>query len=160
MTYLESSFQVKQQHKLSYHTILILFESYYNIELFEAHIKQYSHFCNYYQTIVNTFLRVSIDTWRDRKFSMRKFPRKKWEKLAYIHKTDNFAINYSWVYMIHHWWLYGRKLLNIPPSPKKEIKSPQYSSTGAVGGVCTLRWEDIQFHNFTASSLSRLKSKA
>ena len=31
---------------------------------------------NYYQAILNTFLRVSMDTRTDRKFSNRKFPSK------------------------------------------------------------------------------------
>ena len=30
-----------------------------------------------------------------------------WEKLEYTYETNNFAINYSWVYMISHFWLYG-----------------------------------------------------
>ena len=57
-----------------------------------------------------------------------KFPSKKRETLAYTNKTDNFTINYSWVNMIGHWWLYGRKWPNFP-SPKKEIRSAQYRSS-------------------------------
>ena len=45
------------------------------MDLFRAHIKTALTLSqNYYQTIVNTFLRFSMDTWRDRKFSKRKFP--------------------------------------------------------------------------------------
>ena len=42
--------------------------------------------------------------------------------LTYTHKTDHFALNYFWVYMIRHWWLYRSKC-SSPRSPKKEIKS-------------------------------------
>ena len=41
------------------------------------------------------------------KIPKRKILNSKWEKLACTHETDNFAINYSWVYMIGHWWRYG-----------------------------------------------------
>ena len=42
------------------------------------------------------------------KILKRKIPKYRWGKLAYTHETDNFAINYSSVYMIGYWWLYGR----------------------------------------------------
>ena len=48
---------------------------------------------------------------------------KKWEKLAYTHEADNFAINCSWVYMISHWWLYGRKWPSSP-LPKRILVPP------------------------------------
>ena len=48
---------------------------------------------------------------------------KKWEKLAYTHEADNFAINCSWVYMIGHWWLYGRKWPSSP-LPKRILVPP------------------------------------
>ena len=49
----------------------------------------------------------------------------KWEKSAYTHETDNFAINFSWVYMIGHWWLYGRTWpSSLPRSPKRILISP------------------------------------
>ena len=62
-----------------------------------------------------------MDNWTHRKFSKKKFP-SKFEKLAYTHEADNFAINFSWVYMIGHWWLYGGKW----PSPlyQKELGLP------------------------------------
>ena len=47
-----------------------------------------------------------MDNWTDKKFSFL------WEKLAYTHETDSFDINYSWVYMIGHLWLCGKKWLN------------------------------------------------
>ena len=70
-----------------------------------VHIKQYWHFQrftlsqSYYQTIVNTFFRVWMDTWTDRKFSKRKFRNENEKMLAYTHEIDNFADNYSWVYI-------------------------------------------------------------
>ena len=45
-----------------------------NIDLFRAHEKEFTLSQSYYQTIVNTFFRVSMDTWADRKFSNRKSP--------------------------------------------------------------------------------------
>ena len=46
----------------------------------------------------------------------------KWkcEKLSCTHEVDNFAMNYSWVNMIGHWWLYGRKWPS-PPLPKRKL---------------------------------------
>ena len=80
---------------------------------------------SYYQTVVNTFLRVS-DSQTDRIFLKRKFS--KCENVACTHEADNFGINYFWVYMIGHLWLYGRKW-SSSPSPKKETRCPQYRSS-------------------------------
>ena len=46
------------------------------------------------------------------------------KKLAYTHETDNFAFNYIWVEMIHHWWVYGSNWpspLPHPLLPKKKL---------------------------------------
>ena len=80
---------------------------------------------SYYQTVVNTFLRVS-DSQTDRIFLKRKFS--KCENVPCTHEADNFGINYFWVYMIGHLWLYGRKW-SSSPSPKKETRCPQYRSS-------------------------------
>ena len=76
-------------------------------------------------TLVNTFLRVWMDTWTENRKQKTENSKVKWEKLAYTHETDNFVINYSWVYMIGHWCLYRRNWPSLP-SPKKEIRSSQY----------------------------------
>ena len=52
----------------SYHTILTLSKSYYQTIL--------TYFTLYCQTVVTTFLRVSMNTQTDRKFLKRKFPSK------------------------------------------------------------------------------------
>ena len=41
-----------------------------------------------------------MDTWTGRKFSKRKFRSENEKMLAYTHEIDNFADNYSWVYII------------------------------------------------------------
>ena len=56
---------------------------------------------------------------RIQKILKQKIPKYKWEKLAYTHETNNFAINYSWVYMIG-----GFQWPSRTPSAKKEIRSP------------------------------------
>ena len=43
--------------------------------------------------------------------------------MVYANETDNIAINYSWIYMIGHWWFYRR---NMPPLLKRKLGLPQY----------------------------------
>ena len=64
-------------------------------------------------TVVNTFLRVSTDTWIDTKFPKRKC----------THEADNFAINCSFEFT----WLVIDGLMEEngwAPSPKIEIRTP------------------------------------
>ena len=99
----------------------------HNIDLFRARISNSIHTLTYtlcyYQTIVNKFLRVSTNTWTDRIYQTEN-SQVTVKTLAYTHETDNVAFKYSWVWMIHQWWLYGSKWPS-PSSPKKEIKSPR-----------------------------------
>ena len=67
-----------------YHKILTLSKSYYHTILTYSELEYQTVFTrwrSYYQAIVNTFLRVSMNTWRDRIYSKRKFPRKS-EKIS------------------------------------------------------------------------------
>ena len=60
--------------------------------------------------------------------------------LANTDERDNVAIIYSWVYMIRHWWFYGRKWHS--PSPiwktlqdsKKIFRPQKKTGAGGVGG--------------------------
>ena len=54
------------------------------------------------------------------KIIKEKILKQKCEKLACTHEANNFAINCSWVYMIGHWWLYGRKWPRLP-LPKNKL---------------------------------------
>ena len=103
--------------------MLTLWESFYQamltyLELISNIIHTFTElFSN--SSIANTFLRISMDTCTDRTFLKRRSPSKS-EKLVCTHEADNFAINYSWVYMIGHSWLFGRNLLS-PPLPKRKL---------------------------------------
>ena len=60
-----------------------------NIDLFRTHQTVFTLPQSLYQKIVSTFLKFWMDTWKDKKFSSRKF-----SKLACRHQTDNFVISY------------------------------------------------------------------
>ena len=104
--------------------ILTLSESYCKTILAYSELKSvFTFLLSYYQTIVNTFLRVWVDTWTERKVLNRKFPSKN-EKSWHKHmKQIILPSTVLELYMIGHWWLYGRKWHSL--SPKKEIRSPQ-----------------------------------
>ena len=64
----------KNSFQSTYHTIMTLSESYYGQYWLIQNYSYQTVFTlsqNYYQTIVNTFSRVWMDTWTDRKFSIK-----------------------------------------------------------------------------------------
>ena len=140
MTGVKTGKQYFKLFPISYHyqTVLTFLESYWqtilhfsefissNTDIFRE-LKQYwliqsSHQTVftlsqiYYQTIVNTFLGVWMGTWADSsqtensQIKVRNVSKHTW--------TDNFAIKYACVYMIGHWWLYGRKWPSQTPTQK------------------------------------------
>ena len=106
-----------------YHTIMTLSECL--IDLFKTHIKQHSHFHRVItkQNIKHFFESLNVHLNRQKKSQTENSQLK--VRLAYTHETDNFAINYSWIFMTGHWWLYGRKWPSIYPPLPKVILVPQ-----------------------------------
>ena len=91
-----------------------------NIDLFRAHIKQYSHLL---PSSSKDFFESFNDRLNRQKIIKQKIFKSKCETLAHTHEADNVAINYSWAYMIRHWWLNGKKWLS-PLVPKRKLSLP------------------------------------
>ena len=94
-----------------------------NIDLSRLRISSVCISQSYYQTIVNTFLRVSMGTWTDRKFSNRKFPSKS-EKSQHTHMKQiifsSTILDFTWLVIdgfIEQKWLGSFH-------PKFKIRSP------------------------------------
>ena len=79
--------------------MLTLSKSYYHTILTYSELEYQTVFTVWqscYQTTVNTFLRVSMNTWTDSIYQTEK-SLVKVKKLAYTNETDNFIFSYSWV---------------------------------------------------------------